>query len=403
MTKFLSKEIDILWLLNPFYIYCFSFGLALVLYLWGWSSIYPELSGSLIVFLLLSFIIFAMIGKHEEKKFILKFNSIVDCKRQQFLNDIIFFFILCMGILNVLLMGYLPILERSKNHLDFGISILDPLFHSMSIFFSIFFFQSYLEIRKKRNMLYIILILLFQLIIFRRSAVIWILGSSLSVYLLFRINLSIRKIILFLVCLPLFSFLFGGYGALRSNLSKSYVLEELGASETFVNSGLNYNHYLTYLYISSPLANLQKNIDESDGFFSRKDFKNFFYFSIIPYSITSRLENDYKLIKPQVYLIHPHLTVGTFFVIGYYLEGWLGMIIMLLFLVLFILFSKFVIVKCPIVGITTFSILLTTIALLIFSNFLNLLDVILMLFVYPFLFNIIINRNEQIRTQSVLA
>ena len=394
MTKFLSKEIDILWLLNPFYIYCFSFGVALFFYLWGWSVIYPELSGSLIVFLILSFTIFALIGKHEGSKFKLKFNSNLNCKGQLYLKDIIFFFILSMGIINVILMGYLPILERSRNHLEFGIPVLDPLFHSLSIFFSVFLFQSYLEIKKRRYLLYIFIVLLFHLIIFRRSATIWILISSINVYLLFKHKLSIKSVGLLFLCFPLFSFLFGGYGALRSNLSKSYVIKELGASETFVNSGLNHNHYLTYLYISSPLANLQKNIDESEDFLSRRDFKNFFFFSIVPYSFTNRLEKDLKLIKPEFYLIHPHLTVGTFFVISFYLSGWLGMMIMLLFLLLFIFLSKFVIINCPTVGITTFSILLTTIALLIFSNFLNILDVILMLFVYPVLFTLI---NKQYR------
>ena len=131
----------------------------------------------------------------------------------------------------------------------------------MSIFFSVFFFQSFLDTKKKKYLLYVMIFLFFHLLIFRRSAAIWIITSSVFLYLLYKHRVSILTIGIFLFCLPIFSYSFGVYGAKRSDLKKQYVINDLGASDAFVKSGISHNHYLTYLYTSSPLANLQENID----------------------------------------------------------------------------------------------------------------------------------------------
>ena len=78
--------------------------------------------------------------------------------------------------------------------------------------------------------------------------------------------------------------------------------------------------------------------------------------------------------------------------VSFYTLGWAGMIIMLLFLFAFILLCLLVIKKWDTFSAATYAILSTTITLLIFSNFLNRLDVILMLFVYPVLFHFIFTK-----------
>ena len=179
----------------------------------------------------------------------------------QKLTDIIFCLLILLGVVNILYMGFIPVLDRSHNYREFGMPVIDPLFNSLSIFFSVFLFHSFLDTRKKRFLIYLLIILIFQAIIFRRSAMMWIITSSSFLFILYIRKIRILVIVLSIISIPVFSYCFGLYGNFRSNLTKSFVINDLGASETFKNSGISYNHYMTYLYLSSPLANLQKNID----------------------------------------------------------------------------------------------------------------------------------------------
>jgi hypothetical protein len=394
MYNYLRKQIKLSFLVNPFYLYVISFLTVMLVYLFGWSRIFPDFSPELIIFMIFSSALFFLSARKFRGWINLKFNHIKYENRIFFINDLIFYIVIALGILNVILMGYLPILDRSRNYLDFGIPLLDPLFNSLSIFFSAFFFLSYLLSKKKRYLFYVLLYILFHLLIFRRSAVVWIIMSSIFLYILYVQKVRILSLIIVLFLLPVFSYNFGMYGALRSKLNKSYIENELGASTYFIDSGLNQNHYLTYLYISSPLANLQKNINDGKGFFNRRDLKSFMLYCIVPTSVTLRLEEHWNLSAPECKLIHPHLIAGSFFMIGFYTLGWFGMILMIFYLLIFILTDLFIIRRFEIFGATTFSLLVTTIVLLTFSNFLNRLDVILFLFVYPVIFHLIYKRNS---------
>ena len=291
-------------------------------------------------------------------------------------------------------MGYLPVLDQSHDYREFGIPVIDPLFNSLSIFFSVFFFQSFLENKKRRFLIYVFIILIIQILLFRRSTIVWIMTSSTFIFFLYKRKISILIIVAGIICIPLLSYCFGLYGNKRSNLTKSMVMNDLGASNAYMNSGINYNHYMTYLYVSSPLANLQKNIDEGKGFFNNGEIKDFFFYSLMPVSLTIRLEKTLNLTPPGCDLIKPNLIVGSFFMVSFCTMGWPGMIIMLLYLFIFIVFCLFLINRWDTFSITTYSILSTAVCLLTFSNFLNRLDVILMLFIYPVIFHFLYIRSN---------
>jgi hypothetical protein len=395
MLNLLKKEINLSFLINPFYIFCASFGLAFIVYFFSWSRIFPPVSPGMIIFFFLSFILFTVTGKFLHYMVHPEMPQLSQVKLHDHMNDIMFFVIITMGIMNVVLMGYIPVFNKSADYLKFGIPVLDPLFNSLSIFFSVFYVQSYLERRKKRYLLYILIIVVFQLLIFRRSAAVWIITSSVFVYFLCRQNIRLLYLFILILILPLISFSFGHYGASRSDLSKPYILNDLGASDRFISSGIDHNHYLTYLYLASPVANLQRNVDEGRGFLNDRNFKEFFFYCIVPYSITSRLEKSLGLSSPEPYLIHPHLIAGTFLMLSYVTIGWAGMITMLIFLLFILLVCLIIIRNLTLFRNTTLSLLATTVSLLIFSNFLNRLDVILMLFIYPVIFHLIYRRLEK--------
>jgi hypothetical protein len=134
------------------------------------------------------------------------------------------------------------------------------------------------------------------------------------------------------------------------------------------------------------------NLEKGEGFFNNKEFKRFLFYCIVPQSITLRLEKLMIISPPETCLIHPHLIVGTFLMTGFYTTGWFGMILMLIFLFFFISLCCKIIERFNLFGPTAYSLLCTTVLLLIFSNFLNRMDVILMLFIYPVLFHFIYYR-----------
>jgi len=384
MFGLLKTKINIGFIVNPFYLYCISFSFAIFIFLWGWCDIFPKLSAGILFFFLITFLIFTYTGYQFGKK---NFNVTFYPGLKPYFNDIVFSLIIILGLINVIYMGYLPILDRSHNYREFGMPVIDPVFNTLSIFFSVFFFQSFIEQKEKRLLIYAFIIILINILLFRRSSVIWIITSSLFLLVMYKKRISLLLIAIGLICLPILSYSFGAYGNFRSQLSKAFVINELGSSENFKNSNISHNHYMTYLYVSSPLANLQENIDKTSGAIKKMDFKSFFFYCLMPESFTLRLEKPLKLSPPICYLINPELITGSFLMVAFFTLGWAGMIFMFLYLAIFIIACLILINKMNTFRSVTISLLATTVSLLIFSNFLNRMDVLLMLFVYPVLFH----------------
>lgn len=372
------------------------------MYFLGWSNLYPALPGSLLIFFTISFTLFILAGKKEIINFDVTHEKVVlDMRKKYVFDNLIFIVIMSLGLINILKMGYLPILASNHDYRDFGIPIIDPLFNTLSIFFAVFFFQSYLQCRKRRLLAYVILIIIFQLLIFRRSSAIWISMSMIFIYIINHKRISYAVLISLFLLIPVISYCFGLYGNKRSNLSKEYVLNDLGASDSFINTGLDDNHYMTYLYVTSPLANLNANLLQGEGLFNKKEYEKFIFYCLVPYSITLRVENVMNISPPQTYLIHPHLIVGTFLMEGFYTMGWFGMSAMIIYLFLYISVCNLIIKRFCILRSTAVSLLCTTVSLLIFSNFLNRLDVILLLFVYPVLFHLLYDRYAKCKPSAI--
>jgi hypothetical protein len=380
----LRSKANLSFLANPFFIYCLAFLLAILTYTWGWSDLYPKLSLTLILFLIFSFVPFGIAGYIFERK---KMSGSSDKKISASLIDIVFYLIITLGILDVLLTGYIPVLDMSHNYREFGAPVIDVLFNTLSIFFSIVFLQAFLLDKKRRFLIYLIAILIIQIILFRRSALVWIITSSLfCLFLLYR-RIPLSFIIITILLIPLVASAFGFMGIKRSKLTNTQIVNELGASQVFLNSGLSHNFYLAYLYISSPLANLQKNISTKDKFLNKDGLEDFFFYCILPQSFTSRLERPLGLDPPVYNLITPQLIVGSCFMLSYCTLGWSGMILMLLFIAVSIILSLLIAHKWDTFFFPAVAVLSTAVMILIFDNILIRLDVLLMLFCYPALFH----------------
>ena len=126
MLRLLKPRINLIFLANPFYIYGISFLLVIVVYLIGWSKIFPHLSAGLILFFTLTSAIFFSIGKYFEsrREGILNKNQ----ELSPLYIDLVFWLIILLGIIDVTYMGYIPILDRSHNYREFGMPVIDILF-----------------------------------------------------------------------------------------------------------------------------------------------------------------------------------------------------------------------------------------------------------------------------------
>lgn len=370
--------------INPFYLFGVSYSVAIILYLLRWSKLYPDLSLKLIIFLLVTFVGIGLFS-YSLRHLIPNTNNKVSFSDS--FTNIMFAIIVVLGIIDVSYEGYIPILKENFKYREFGMPILDFFFYSLSIYFAVHFFYYYLISKKIRLLIFSLIITLFQLIIFRRYSFVLIILTCIFISILLKKEYRTRIIIIGIILFVLGSFLFGYYGRKRNQFQKEAILSDFEASKKYRDTFLGADIYMTYLYISSPLANLQLNINKNDVFLNQNEIKGYIFYTFIPINITSRIEEITSIESPNIVLIHNNLMVGTYYLKAFYFFGWPGMIILNIFLIAYISILLLINRKNFGYNITSYAFLSTTATLLIFDNLLIKPDIIFILFIYPVVFS----------------
>jgi hypothetical protein len=177
------------------------------------------------------------------------------------------------------------------------------------------------------------------------------------------------KVIGFLIVLVVFLFyLFGVLGNYRVTRtpSNSYFLEISNASEKFIESKIPKEFIWSYIYISSPLANLQSNINKEAH--QKNQVKNFILTELIPDFLSKRIAPLIHAERAELKNISPFLTVGTFYARSFVLLGWAGIIIMFIFNSAFVFIYIILLRKNNIYYVTGISILCTFVIYNTFTN-----------------------------------
>jgi hypothetical protein len=131
---------------------------------------------------------------------------------------------------------------------------------------------------------------------------------------------------------------FGVLGNVRSSQAESTtdlndVILNIGeAKPDFVDSAIPKEYFWSYLYIASPLANLQLNVDERQPDYSVSNALQYVNGELNFDFISKRIFAHYNITKPDNLLIAPFLTVGTVYSTSYSYLGWCGMSVTFLFL-----------------------------------------------------------------------
>lgn len=122
-------------------------------------------------------------------------------------------------------------------------------------------------------------------------------------------------------------YLFGLMGNMRIDDSEGNIILNIGEAKTeFRDSGIPSEFFWAYLYISSPLGNLQNTIDKTKRFDPEtSNWLNLVVNEMLPVTISKRI--GLRMTDRGKYLISDALTVGSTYMGPYTIWGWSGMIL----------------------------------------------------------------------------
>lgn len=176
-----------------------------------------------------------------------------------------------------------------------------------------------------------------------------------------------------------------------SDYSEHIILKIGQAKHSFIESSIPKEFFWFYLYASSPLANLQNNIDNIRH--NNIDVINFFEFfnnEILPDFISKRINELLNLEKATFVLIDPNFNVSTVYTGSFFYLSWLGLIFMAIFILGFPLVYMSILSKKNLLNVSGIAILNTLYIFLIFDNMFSFSGLSFQL-IYPLLMSKIIN------------
>lgn len=352
---------------NPNFIYIAAFMVPFLFYSLAWSMLYPQLRIPLFLFYLFTFLISSILGVvlHCCKPFTYTTIPVSKFNRLSIRTIYFLYFIEVLYSRKIPLVGLLTgTFEYSED--TFGLPVLHTFLVSFNTFYSIYLIHQYFS-NKTRSTLYLFFwsLLPFILLVYRSSILSILLGAFL-VYLFGMKRISGKMIFKSIAGVVIVLYLFGFMGNIRSGHGDpTYIPRSSGATEGFLESWVPSEFYWSYLYIASPVANLQNNIDNTD-----KPGGNFHQLVInecLPNFIT-KFVPFLQVPTVEFYQINPFLNVGTMYVYSFSYLKWKGIVFFFLYFILFINLYYLIVIKSKTFKVTGLAILFTVI---IFGNFHN--------------------------------
>jgi len=324
-------------MINPYFCYAFSFLTAIVVYLLGWSTLYPRLSVVLFAFLFLTIIINALLGWRTAKSQNLKFRSITFSKRSY--PFLITAFIYILWALDFLYEGGIPLIKilfnQPYNYRLFGIPSLHVFIVTFSSFFTILLFHAYLSNKQRHLLILYFINLAAAVLIYSRAMFFFNLSGSFFL-LLFWAKKPPAWLLCFLpIVLTGLFYCFGVLGTLRVSreakvkYDNRLFLHSGKANDSFRESVIPKEFFWTYIYVSSPLANLQQNINTYEHQpISLKKTLGLINNEVLMDFISKRINGYIRVNREREHTIDGPFNVSTVYSRSFSYQGWLGMSIM---------------------------------------------------------------------------
>ncbi|MBO5627718.1 MAG: hypothetical protein J5965_01390, partial [Aeriscardovia sp.] len=194
-------------------------------------------------------------------------------------------------------------------------------FSLLAILLAQVYFSS--SFKDARTFIMMLICVLPAILIASRSMLMHLIVGIMLVFLFNKNNIA--KSILTLIALGILSIYgFGLFGNIREAKAGDDLILNIGKANTnFLESGVPKVFFWGYIYISSPLANLQNTIDNKIIFDEDRAFERSLK-ELIPETFTKRIESE----DMMRYQINQVLNVGTLYWQMYVASGWYGLIIM---------------------------------------------------------------------------
>jgi hypothetical protein len=311
---------------NPFVAYAAGFLLALSVYSLGYSDLYPQLEDPLVWFLLATCAVSGLLA------WAIGGNANAFEYGHESLNINLFIFLAIMSIFaaEVIANGGIPILmlvsgAADFSYLDFGIPTVHVAFVGFCDFYAVYWFDLYISGRGRSFLALSLAASSTSLLIVSRGAFIITLMALVIVYVQRR-GFNRILFISFAVCVgaALWGFAFVGDLRARGATGESVILTIGEASDSFLESAVPTTLFWPYLYVSSPLANLQLNVTSRAAHDAPA-----LYFSMewLPDFVSKRIVSEEIFGESNPLRVKDQLTVSTMYGRGFLLFGWIGLLL----------------------------------------------------------------------------
>lgn len=291
-------------MLNVFYWYSIIWGVVLFLYSLGFSTYNKPLDTNLLLFLVISILLSFTLGIINRKKFRYKGINIM-YKR----NRILTYISLIIGAMEFIFARNVPLFSIAlgrSNYGDFqGIPLIHTILENFIIFYSSYLFYLFLESKDKSLLYESIALVSILLLMFHKGVVIFCLFIMLNLAVAkirtkYKI-LSFKKLVLFAIFVVMILYVNGVLANIRSGYKWndcSFILRIGGI--TYWPSFLPKELSWSYVYITSPLANLNLMVKEYADTFSFGQM----FFTIVPIFLTKRMFPQFLINSEATYILN---------------------------------------------------------------------------------------------------
>ena len=326
---------------SPFIWYSFSWVIVIGLYELEWTDLYPSLSSELLIFLSFTTLISMILGYlYRERSIFIPLESPLNYFGVVMKTTTILYLsivIECIYSRSFPIRDYIAGTADEQSYQDFGV----PFFHVIVVnsLLLLFFFSSYcylsIDTLKNRFITPVILSLIAPLLFMSRGTMLFMIFGFFLVFLLSRKRIGKMMLLKLSAAFLLILYLFGLTGNLRLNdPDGEYIMEIGGATDSFKDSKIPTEFFWSFLYIATPIGNLQNTIDskviyDPDETGPTALLAN----AILPKFIGKRLE--VKMDDEEKYRVVNALIVGTTYFEPYIIWGWWGMIVVFIVMMLY--------------------------------------------------------------------
>ena len=302
---------------NPFFLYSLTWLGVLLLYNFKISNLYPNISNKLLFFILFSAFISFLLSIFYSIK-LKKYNNFKIIKGRYLSNYV---FIYLLFIIEFIYEGKIPLIETLLKtgymYKDFnGIKTLHVIIFTYNFYINLCCFNDFQYTKQKKYLFYNVLGIVPYILLYTRGPILMLIVCEFFIWLSYKYKLkTIIKIgILGIVIL----YIFGILGNLRHyyNWNDTRMIKNIAQ----INTKKNILDPLIwgYVYITSPLGNLQNSLNETKPNYN---IKSFVCENLLLDAVSKRLNYE----KNSSKLMVENLTVSTAYVNSYLSCGIYGM------------------------------------------------------------------------------